>query len=738
MVTVCSGVQRRTFPGGRDIVVGRDVRADLRIPHPAISRAHLILRCVDDHWTAVDNDSRTGVFVGAERVDSVAVVDRTAIRLGSPDGPRLSFELRQAPDTERSAELTIGRDADNDIVVSDMLASRHHATLAATPSGMQIRDLHSALGTFVNGQPVKRRTLCENDIVTVGNVDFAFTADGLVRRTETLATTGGLEIADPGLTVIDGDVMLLDRVSLTAAPGTLTAVIGPSGSGKSTLLKVLAGLRRPTRGAVRFDGRDLHLEYESLRGRLGIVPQADIVHRRLSAAEALTTAAKLLLAADTTRQELRQVISRVLEELGITELAHPRICTLSDAQRKRVSIATELLTEPSLLLLDEPTTGLDPALDRELMAMLHTLADAGRVIVIATNSLRFIDDCDQVLLLAPGGKTAYRGAPGPVAEVMGSADWADIYSDISANPVQAQERYFRRHGSAINPAASPGPRSAVVAKPTRTRFWRQVLAISQRQSQLVVADRRYLALLVLAPVVAGLLTLAAGGSASLTTSGSAPFGPRQTIVLLIFAAFLLGSTLTARDLIGERVIYRHEQASGLSPSAYLLAKILVFAAVAAAQSALLLLTVTAPGIGKHAPRTAAALSSPMLELFVDVSATAISAAVLGLAISSVSASDDSNIPLLAVVGVAQLAFVGSFVPVTGRPVLETIAAFTPARWGFAATASTVDLTNLIDAEADPLWEHATSAWCFDMGMLAVLTLVFAGFLRWRLRRGTEA
>ncbi|WP_082943887.1 FHA domain-containing protein [Mycobacterium sp. 1274761.0] len=175
MITVCCGVVRRTFPAGRDIVVGRDVRADLRIPHPAISRAHTILRHADGQWTAVDNDSRNGMFVGPEKTMSVPLHDRTTIHLGNPEGPRLTVELgppaderptveTKQPVRTRGAEeyparrLTIGRAADADIGISDMLASRHHATLVTTQAGVQIHDAHSVNGTFVSPESHSRRS----------------------------------------------------------------------------------------------------------------------------------------------------------------------------------------------------------------------------------------------------------------------------------------------------------------------------------------------------------------------------------------------------------------------------------------------------------------------------------------------------------------------------------------------------------------------------------------------------
>ncbi len=199
----------------------------------------------------------------------------------------------------------------------------------------------------------------------------------------------------------------------------------------------------------------------------------------------------------------------------------------------------------------------------------------------------------------------------------------------------------------------------------------------------------------------------------------------------------MGLTLSVRDLVGERAIYRHERAAGLLPSAYLLAKIAVFTAVAAAQSALLVLVVTAPGIGKRPPVTAAVLGSPMVELFVDVTATAVAATVLGLLISAVSPSGNQYFPLLAVACVAQLVLAGSFVPITGRPILEVIAGLTPARWGAAAMASTIDLPNLVPAVEDRFWRHNASTWLFDIAMLGVVAVTFAAFVLWRLRRQAE-
>ena len=749
-ITIRSGGWQRTFTPGDDIVIGRDVRADVRIPHERISRSHVILRYLDDEgWIAVDDSSSNGTFFEGRRVQSVEVRDQRTIHLGNPDGYRLTFELGNAPTTDDNPtqardSLTIGRSADNDIVVPDVLASRHHATLVTTDVGVQLQNTDGA-GTFVNGARVAHTGLAEGDIVTIGNVDFEFTDGSLVRRTLPAATTGGLEVRGVSLTV-DRDTVLLDGISFDARPGTLTAVIGPSGSGKSTLSRMIVGSALPSSGTVSFDDRDLHAGYASLRSRIGMVPQDDIVHSRLTVAHALQFAAELRMAADTGESDRRRVITQILDELELTAHAESRIDTLSGGQRKRVSVALELLTGPSLLVLDEPTTGLDPALDRAVMTMLRRLADAGRVVIVVTHSLTFLDECDQVLLLAPGGKTAFCGAPDELASAMGTADWADIFTIVSTDPDGVQRKHLERIGSdggtrgpnTEGVAAQPtADRPVPAAEPSRTSVWHQFSTVARRQVRLLVADRGYLAFLVLVPFIIGLLPLTVAGHAGFghpPPDGSAPFEPKHVIALISFAAILMGATLTVRDLVGERAIYRREQSAGLSASAYLLAKIAVFGAVAVVQSALLVLVVTAPGFGKPGPSGAAALGVGALELFVDVAATCVVAAVLGLTLSTLARTNDQVIVLLAVALVTQLVFAGGFIPVTGRPLLATIAWIMPGRWGFAATASTADLSNLVAGIArDAHWQHSASTWLFDIAMLAVLAVLFAGVARWRLR-----
>jgi ABC-type multidrug transport system ATPase subunit len=849
VLTVRHDGLERSFAAGQDVVVGRDVRADMRVTDPLVSRSHLLLRFDQGKWMAIDNGSLNGIFVNGQRVPVIDIRDGQSINIGSREGPRVTFEigrhvgpagrppattsvrvgalpgvpppprpqpagvsspplsppqpaarpvsprqpaapsappsgpqpisaprsgpqpisappsgpqpalqpprpvtsvpgrttdvvkvatrmvnlLRPGSETKAPADsVTIGRDTDNDIVVQDVLASRHHAFLVTTPRGAEIHDANSINGTFVNGVQVGSAILTEGAVVTIGNVDLVFSAGTLVRRTEAATRTGGLEVRGVDFSV-DHERKLLHNITLTARPGTLTALIGGSGAGKSTLAKLIAGYTRPTSGSVTFEGHDIHVEYASLRSRIGMVPQDDVVHRQLTVNQALGYAAELRLPPDTSKEDRAQVVAQVLEELDLTKHAETRVDKLSGGQRKRASVALELLTGPSLLILDEPTSGLDPALDMQVMMMLRQLADAGRVVLVVTHSLSYLDLCDQVLLMAPGGKIAFCGPPDQIESAMGTTNWAHIFTKVGADPDEANRRFLAQARPPL-PVAEAA-KAADLGAPAPTDALRQFVTIARRQVRLVVSDRAYFIFLAVLPLVMGALSLTvptAPGKTGFSVDQQGDAAAPGILMLLTMAAVFMGTALTIRDLIGERPIFLREQAVGLSTTAYLGAKIAVFTVFAIAQS---VVATTIAILGKGAPtQPAVLLGNATFELYVTVSATCVAAAMLGLVLSSLVRSNEQIMPLLVVSLMMQMVLCGSLVPVTDRTGLDQVSWAMPSRWGYAASASTVDLWKLVPGgPRDSHFKHETGTWLFDMGTLAALSLLYAGFVRWRIR-----
>jgi ABC transport system ATP-binding/permease protein len=307
-------------------------------------------------------------------------------------------------------------------------------------------------------------------------------------------------------------------------------------------------------------------------------------------------------------------------------------------------VAMELLTGPSLLILDEPTSGLDPALDRQVMTMLRQLADAGRTVVVVTHSLTYLDVCDQVLMLAPGGKTAFCGPPRGIGRAMGTTNWADIFAKVGADPDAANRRFLQQATPAPAPPETAKPTD--LGKPVHTSLRRQFSTIGRRQVRLVMSDRGYFVFLALLPFILGVLSLAVPGTAGFgipNPMGAAPDEPNEILVLLDMGAIFMGTALTIRDLIGERAIFRREQAVGLSTTAYLLAKICVYCTAAIIQSAILVAIVLH---GKGGPTQGdVVVGNASVGLFLNVAGTSVTAAILGLALSALARPNEQIMPM---------------------------------------------------------------------------------------------
>ncbi|WP_330183312.1 FHA domain-containing protein [Nocardia sp. NBC_01503] len=669
--------------------------------------------------------------------DNINMTAKASVAAAPPVRARSASGPAARADRIPQGGLHIGRTSDNQIVVNDPLASRRHARLLSDRGNLAIEDLGSANGTFVNGRREQRAVLRDRDIITIGNVDFEVQQGTLVRR-ERPAAEQGLHVHGVGFTV-EGNKQLLVDVNMAAGRGTLTALIGPSGAGKSTLSKLIAGTTQPSAGVVTFEGRGLHAEYEALRSRIGMVPQDDVLHRQLTVKQALGFAAQLRLPPDTSKADRQRVIDGVLAELSLTQHADTRVDRLSGGQRKRASVAMELLTGPSLLILDEPTSGLDPALDRQVMTMLRELADAGRTVIVVTHSVACLDMCDQVLLLAPGGKTAFAGHPGSVRDFLGTSDWAEIFTRVAADPDRAFANFRSRQAFAPPPQAV---QPVEKAKPPKSSPLKQFSTLSRRQLRVILADRGYLAFLLILPFVLGGLSLVVPGKNGFQKGGftQMPDGSfvmtggseaQQLLVVLILGACFMGSTLTVRDLVGERAIYYRERAVGLRSGAYLMSKVVVFSIAALLQAGVMMGIVLA---GKKRPGPGAVLSAGSAELYIDIALTAVTCVVVGLLLSTLAKSNEQVMPLLVVIIMCQLVMAGGMIPVTGRVVLEQVSWLFPARWGYAAGASTVNIRELFpSAQADALWKHAANIWYLDAGMLLVLTVVLS-LLTWsRLR-----
>jgi len=648
--------------------------------------------------------------------------------------------------------MRIGRALENDLVVSDLQVSRNHAEFHATPDGrFEIRDLGSHNGTYVNGQPLTKSgsaLIGPNDIVGVGHSTFRLVGD----RLEEFVDTGEVSFAARHLTVtVDGGKQILKDVSFGVPEKSLIGVIGPSGSGKSTLLKALTGYRPANQGDVLYDNRNLYKQFAELRQRIGLVPQDDILHKELTVTRALKYAAKLRFPSDTTEAERQARIHEVLAELKLDVHKDKKVTSLSGGQRKRVSVALELLTKPSLIFLDEPTSGLDPGMDRDVMQLLRGLADDGRTVLVVTHSVAELAICDKLLVMAPGGAVAYFGPPDEALNFFGYTTWADVFSafenyrDYDWSGRWRGSQHYQMYAADIDAAAvqsvhMPPPQQM---RPPKPQGWgTQLWTLMRRYLSVIGSDKGFMGLMVILPAVLGIVSVVIPSDFGLAPP-KPPHkfnGDAGTIMLILTIGMCFsGAANSVRELIKERVIYERERATGLSRSAYLMSKVIVLGMITALQGVIIC------GIGfatRDLPEEGL-IMPPAVELCLTVIALGFTSMMFGLVISSLVKTAEKTMPLLVMFAIVQVVFTGILFQVYGSPGLEQFAWLMPSRWAIAGAGSTLDLAHLMppwDAsnptDLDPLWEHSVSQWGINISVLLFIGVV-CGFAVARLLRRHE-
>ncbi|HEV2637259.1 MAG TPA: ATP-binding cassette domain-containing protein [Actinocrinis sp.] len=666
---------------------------------------------------------------------------------GSPAPAAFTGVVRTHQDRMR-----IGRALDNEIVVDDLLASRHHAELRKTrDGGYEIADLGTHNGTFVDGRRITGRSrLDEGSLVAIGHTLLRLRHGHL----EGYVDHGQASFAALDLGVSIGEKALLDSVSFGLEGGQFLAVLGPTGAGKSTLLKALTGFRPADRGIVLYNGRDVYSAFDELRHRIGYVPQDDILHPQLTVRSALEYAAELRFPPDVSSSERSGRVVEVMRELGLEQRADVRIERLSGGQRKRTSVALELLTRPSLLILDEPTSGLDPGYEKSVMQLLRQLADGGRTVLTVTHSIQSLDLCDRILFLAPGGQTAYFGPPRDTLPFFATPGYPEIFQLLDrAEPGVAKAKFT---GSEIEsqyvaaPLASQRhkvqPPEAQIAAPAVTskspHFARQLWTLTRRYSSLIVADRRNTLLLLAQAPILGLLMIAAFGKDNLVP-GAPGAGSHATTVLLALtlAASYLGASNAIREIVKERPILIRERSVGLSVMPYVLSKFIVLGVITVAESFIMVYMALARQGGLEHGQV---IGNGRLEIALVVSLSGLCSMALGLWVSSLAANADKVMTILPVILFAQFVLCGAAFAVQNTAGLNQLAYFSSARWSYSAEASTSDLDliegdgcnntappglagkvpSLVNGSCDPAHAPTATAWTEDMALLVGLTALF--------------
>ena len=741
---------------GNSFVIGRDKAADIQVAGSKVSRTHLRLEFDGVNWKATDLDSSNGSFIADKPFQQVVIKDQVSIFLGGMDGEEIRLHpleivstkgdtkkvaipkatadqtlvatsiadldksyIDQASRIRLQQRIRIGRDAANDWHIDDLVVSRFHAEIVQNEQGgFDLVDLRSANGSFVNGVMIKRRELVIGDLISIGNITRRFTSDGL----DSPVGVEGVDIVAKDVSFSVGDRQLLNDINFHLGPRTLTAIVGPSGAGKSTMLNVITGRTTPSQGEIVIGGRNLHKEYGDLSQRIGLVPQADILHTRLTVKQALTYGAALRFPSETSAAEREERVLEVMEKLELTPRADLRIDKLSGGQRKRASIGLELLTKPSILVLDEPTSGLDPGLDAHVMETLRKLADDGQTVVLVTHSVDNLNFCDNVILLASGGRIAYAGPSSTVFTALGKSSWAEVFRLLSSP--EALLLSSKKRSGVVSST------SQIAQEKIKKQSWiKQLATLSARYLRVIASDKYYLGLLAAIPVLVGAICYATAGELGLgpglPNKSGLVLNPiaRSTLMILILGTVFIGLSTAIQEIIKENPIRLREKSVGIRSGTYLMSKVLVLGVITTLQTMMFAAIVL---FNRPLPEQGVFFSNAYLEILLIVSLLGLASMCLGLVISALLSSTEQAMPILVGLTMGQVVLSGAL-PGKNEGIMAMLAPLSPSYWSMNSLSSSINLISISlnnDPDLMKRWESTLSV--LRQGTLSVagMALIF--------------
>src|SRR5215831_19488993 len=523
---------------------------------------------------------------------------------------RLSFEARP--------QLSVGRAPDNDIHLDGLQISNHHARFVRTNGNVAVEDAGSTNGVYVNGERIGgRRQVQLSDVIQIG--PFVLQADAAhgVAVYDTRAKTR-IDCINIAKVVANrsggGTIRLLDDVGLTIQPNEFVGLLGPSGAGKSTLMDSLNGMRPATSGYVLINNLDLYRHLDSLKQSIGYVPQDDIIHRELTVYRTLYYVARLRLSRDVSRREIDQIVNEVMDVTGLSERRDVAISQLSGGQRKRVSIAVELITKPSVIFLDEPTSGLDPATEEKIMKLFRQIAESGRTVILTTHAMENVKLFDKIVVLMRD-KLVFYGAPQEALAHVKAESFKDLYDKLEApieqqlaalpplppNAPKAQKGVRKKEREQISEQVAEDwkkkfqateqyrrnvvdplsvlPRDGRTAAPAKRRMGiidtvRQWGTLTQRYFEVLTRDKFNLLILFgQAPIIAFLTYLVVPNDS-----------PRDfPYFVMALVAIWFGTSIASREIIRERAVYTRERMVNLRLLPYVGSKLFVLAFIVSLQ-----------------------------------------------------------------------------------------------------------------------------------------------------------
>lgn len=697
----------------RELSVGRRTDCDINLPYDTISRLHAKIRIHEGLCYVSDLGSRNKTYVNNRVIDSECKLNSGDTIMFYDSRYQLVVSMKYTCSDNKSAgsvnTIKIGRSSTNDIVVNHVGASRVHAIVTKEADGKcYIADNKSLNGTYVNGLRIKGKTLLNvGDKILIASAKLFFDGENVSYS----ISNEGLSVSAVNLSKVVTNSgrkkTILNNVSFNVQSGSFVALVGGSGAGKSTLMDCLNGFRPASAGRVIVNGEDFYANYDSYKSIIGYVPQQDVVYKNLTVRQMLSYSAELRMPEDTTSEEREERIRQVIKDVSLEGKEDLRISKLSGGQKKRVSIAVELLADPKLLYLDEPTSGLDPGLDKSMMELLSALAKKGTTVILITHATTNISLCDKVVFLGAGGRLCYYGSPSEMCKHFEVEDIPDIYKKLSIangkdgdrileeNALYFEDKYREIAVSGGEDFVASATGSAI-SKRKNVGELRQLVILIRRYFKLIFSDLASVILMFgQAPIMLLILATVITGE-TFNYHDKA----KQFLFIVSSIATIMGVLNSFIEICKERDIFKREYAVNLSLKAYIASKMAVLGIICFVQAFVLCVGISLMADLKDADL----FLFTFADFFITTYLILLASTAMGLLVSTISPNTERATLYMPIVIIPQIVFSGLMFELKG--IKEWVSWFVVNRWGISGYGA---LFNIKGIEAMSIYKGADPA-----------------------------
>ncbi|MEE5993245.1 MAG: FHA domain-containing protein [Oscillospiraceae bacterium] len=421
-----------------ETTIGRntaDCQSDIHFSAVFVSRHHGIISQDAYGFFYIDTNSTSGTYCNGKKLEAgykKYLADGDVLQIfnqptaTAADVILIIFSSSYAVQDEEktimisqsAAEINIGRAVKNAVTLGEDTVSENHASFFKAASGWAVVDHQSKNGVFVNNQKIPHPVyLSIGDCIRISNAYFIFLGDRFLSRmpvsvrpqtdTAPMKNNDFSGLPELNIHIMERSVwqrtkklMLLQNIQMTVKAGEMVLILGGSGAGKTTFMNAVMGYEK-AQGKILHGNTDIYEDYESMKYKIGFVPQQDLLREHDTVFYTLENAAEMKLPPSMSKSEKLQKMEYVLQTLGLQRERDNMISKLSGGQRKRMSIAIEYIADPSLFFLDEPDSGLDGMMARQLMHHLRNIADEGKIVMLISHAPdRVAELFDKVIVLA--------------------------------------------------------------------------------------------------------------------------------------------------------------------------------------------------------------------------------------------------------------------------------------------------------------------------------------------------